>query len=95
MIHEILHCCDGCMNHGNTWQALAQKVNKEYTDLNIQRTAARQEVKKVQPAREQYYKYHYKCNGCGQEIKRMKKSKFTKYYDLYTCGICGGKFEQV
>ena len=37
LVHEILHTQPGCMNHGRKWKALAERVNREYPYLNIQR----------------------------------------------------------
>lgn len=36
VIHELLHTCKGCMNHGEKWKAYAEKVNAKY-GYNIER----------------------------------------------------------
>jgi len=30
IIHEILHTCQGCQNHGSKWKSLANKMNSKY-----------------------------------------------------------------
>ena len=42
LIHELLHTCPGCMNHGDNWKNYAYIVNKKL-GYNIQRTTAREE----------------------------------------------------
>ena len=42
IIHEILHTCNGCMNHGTTWKNYADKVNKAY-GYNIKRCTSAEE----------------------------------------------------
>lgn len=39
IIHELLHSCKGCMNHGEKWKRLAQKVNRAY-GYNIKRCSS-------------------------------------------------------
>jgi predicted SprT family Zn-dependent metalloprotease len=92
IIHEILHTCKGCMNHGKEWKALAEKVNRAY-GYDIKRTASMQEIGIDVETIES--KYRFVCEGCGQVIDRMRESKFTKYPHLYKCGKCGGKFKRV
>lgn len=48
IIHELLHSCYGCMNHGARWKALAGKVNNELGYL-IQRCATSAEAAMVAP----------------------------------------------
>ena len=38
ILHELLHSCNGCFNHGDKWKILAQKVYDEY-GINIKRTS--------------------------------------------------------
>ena len=37
ILHELLHTCKGCLNHGQKWQTLASKINLRY-GYNITRT---------------------------------------------------------
>lgn len=68
IIHELLHSCKGCMNHGENWKRLATKVNRAY-GYNIKRCSSadekgvQEETRPIKTARE--IKYIVKCNGCG------------------------------
>lgn len=97
IIHEVLHTCKGCQNHGKTWKYYAEKVNKAY-GYNIKRCSTSEEKgiefdeRKSDAKR---IKHSFECMKCGQIISRARESKFTKYYSHYRCGICGGNFEKI
>lgn len=97
IIHELLHTCEGCMNHGEKWKKYAEKVNKTY-GYNIKRCSSAEEkgldVENIRAEKEQRAKHKFTCCGCGQTILRQRESNFTKYYENYTCGKCGGKFKK-
>ena len=93
LFHELLHTCDGCMNHGTRWKNYADRVNKAY-GYNIKRCTSAEE-KNIEDDREKLAKYKFVCEDCGQVIYRQKASNFTKNYNLYTCGRCHGKFKRV
>ena len=94
VIHEILHTCKGCMNHGMTWKNLAEKVNRAY-GYNIKRTTSSEEkgIEEIPVVRK--IKHKFVCMNCGQVITRQRESDFTRFYAFYSCGICKGKFEKV
>ena len=91
IIHEILHTCRGCMNHGEKWKAYAQLMNRTY-GYNIKRitTGIEKGVEDYQPKR-MTIKYVFTCGGCGAKIYRKRKSKFTRYYRNYICTRCGAR----
>lgn len=92
LIHELLHTCPGCANHGAQWKRLAERVNRAY-GYGIQR-AATSEEKGVPAAGRVQAKYCFVCTTCGQEIERIRRSKFTENYTRYRCGKCGGSFRK-
>lgn len=94
IIHELLHTCKGCMNHGEKWKLYANKVNRMY-GYNIKRCTSSEEkgVEKVENKKE--VKHKFICADCGQIICRVRESNFTKHYELYKCGRCGGEFKKV
>lgn len=98
IIHEILHTCEGCMNHGTTWKKHADKVNKAY-GYNIKRCTSAKEkgfdMEDLKAEKERNAKHKFVCEKCGQTILRQRESNFTKNYENYTCGRCGGKFEKL
>ena len=94
ILHELLHTCPDCMNHGAEWKKWADEVWKAY-HIEIKRCSSADE-KGIDPAlQESAYRYVYRCTGCGQMVKRMRASRFTQYPHLFRCGKCGGNFEAV
>ena len=91
IIHEILHTCKGCMNHGREWKRLANIIYRK-TGYRITTTSSRDKFG-LEP-KENSAKYVFVCEECGQVIARDRMSKFVKHYDWYNCGKCGGKFRR-
>lgn len=95
LIHEILHSCKGCMNHGATWKAHADRINARY-GYSISRLVQAEEIAACKEAgtynytpRRESYKYTITCNGCGQTIKRKRESEFARFPNMWHCGRCG------
>lgn len=89
IIHEILHTCAGCQNHGAQWKYYASVMNQKY-GYEIKRvTAAKDKGLEANEYKPRPYKYMYRCRKCGQLIRKKHACKFTKYYRNYSCGICG------
>lgn len=95
IIHELLHTCKGCMNHGEEWKALADLVNDCYSCYKIQRCTSAEDKGIIKD--ETYYKYAFKCSNCGAITGRDRESKFTKLYSRYGCARCGkyGTWERI
>ena len=77
IIHELLHSCKGCMNHGENWKRLAAKVNRAY-NYNIKRCSTADDKgvqEETKPISLHTVNYVIKCNKCGY---------------TYRCGCCGG-----
>ena len=95
IIHELLHTCPGCMNHGANWKKLATQVNQKY-GLNVKRTnSATEQGVKEDTRPQKNIKHKFVCKGCGAIILREKESKFTKNYEHYHCAICKNGFEKI
>lgn len=91
LLHELLHTCYGCQNHGKRWKAYAQKVGVVF-GVEIQRTV---EVEgQSPPLRQDPVKYLLQCQSCGQVIPRRRLSKAVKYPSRYRCP-CGGKLKRI
>lgn len=93
LIHELLHTCPGCLNHGSAWRHYAARVEAAY-GLHICRVASAEEkgiTVDLRPVRSHEKRYAIRCEHCGQIIRREKKSKVITNYNRYRCGICGGK----
>ena len=92
LLHELLHTCPGCMNHGTTWKHYAAIVRRA-TGLDIQRLSS-PDMKGVEvdlrPVHSHEKKYFIQCTKCGHIFQREKKSQFVQHPCLYRCG-CGGE----
>ena len=87
LLHELLHTCPGCMNHGALWKKYAAQV-KDYLGYDIKRTGSAEEEGVVTMA-EQSHNYIVKCEKCGKEFYYERAGKVVKYCYRYHCK-CGG-----
>ena len=94
LIHEILHTCEGCLNHGKKWKDLAFKVNLFY-GYNIKRTSSSEEKGVPETLKKVYYKYAVQCTCCNQITKRQKMSKVVSHPEYFRCGLCGGSLKRI
>ena len=93
ILHELLHTCPGCMNHGAEWKKWAGKVRRHY-GYNIQRLSDDDE-KDVTTGNLNYkpvaYKYLIYCEKCGKLVgRRKKRCHITDYPELWKHSGCGG-----
>lgn len=92
LMHEVLHTCDRCFNHGSLWKSYANKVNGLY-GYNIRRITSYEYMNVTQPAAnkdKEKIKYIIKCEKCGALIFREKRSRVVTQTNRYRCK-CGGK----
>lgn len=91
ILHELLHTCENCFDHGIEWKRLAQKVNQAY-GYQIKRTTEADEKGIAEMPVLTQVKHRFHCAGCGAVIERVRESKFTKNYHQYRCSKCGAHF---
>ena len=91
LVHELLHTCPGCRNHGPQWKAWAQRV-QEALGYQIQRTVPVEG--EARPLRHEEVKYVLECQSCIARIPRMRLSKAVKAPWRYRCP-CGGKLKRI
>lgn len=91
LVHELLHTCWGCMNHGKRWKGYAARAG-EALGLDIQRTVPLDG--QPQRLRQDPVKYLLRCQSCGAVIPRRRMSKVVKHPQRYRCP-CGGKLERI
>jgi len=96
IIHEILHTCPGCQNHGPEWKRRAAKVKKEL-GYDIKRCDSEFDKGINSSVVSDYYKPKYivKCTGCGREVSKQRMCSMIKTPQYWRCGVCGGKFERI
>ena len=95
LIHELLHTCPGCLNHGPKWKTYAAIVQNRF-GYNITRSGGDKDKSSPleaarQSKREGYQvKYLLQCTKCGQQFPRYRKSNLVLHPEKYRCK-CGGK----
>ena len=89
LVHEVLHTCPGCANHGPRWKSWAERMNRAY-GYHISRTDSpdRLGLPDEGPAR-----YLLVCTRCGAEIGRSRRSAVVQHPERYRCR-CGGRLER-
>lgn len=96
IIHELLHTCKGCLNHGTEWKRLASIVNRAY-GYNIKRTSSAEEKGCTcvpDNTKVRSIKHKLVCNKCGHVFIRYRDSKFTRMPGNFLCG-CGGTITKI
>ncbi len=93
ILHELLHTCKGCNNHGAIWKNYASMVYRAY-GYNIKRTSS-EEDKGVTTGNLNYKKSDARflvyCEKCGELVaSRKKRCSLVENPSLYKCGICRG-----
>lgn len=84
ILHELLHTCDGCMNHGKEWLRLADEVNRAY-GYNIKRCTSHEE-KGIERVKANYV---VACPCCGAKWEYIRMTKTVQNPNRYRCGKCG------
>lgn len=85
LVHEVLHTCYGCSNHGRRWQCYAQRMNAAY-GYRVRRTDDFAQLGLVDDRPVQWWVI---CTKCGRRIPRMKRSPLVDRPERYRCR-CGG-----
>lgn len=90
IVHELIHTCPGCMNHGYEWKRRGDRVSRmlgydvcrlrDIDTLNNWGVEVKQET----------YKYALVCNDCGNQYKQKRWSKSLENPSKYRCGKCHG-----
>lgn len=96
IIHELLHTCPGCCDHGTKWKRYAEIVNR-VCGYHIKRVSSAEDKGVVIGVQERKCAVKHKlvCTKCGQEILRSRTSKFVENPGMYRCGVCGGEFKLI
>lgn len=95
ILHELLHTCPGCMNHGAAWKKYAEIVRKNW-GYDVKRVSSEEEKGVTtgnQNYREREYKYLIYCEKCGKLVARKKRRcNLVEHPCLYIHGTeCRGK----
>lgn len=79
ILHEILHTCPGCMNHGKLWKSYGKLIKHIY-HIKIKTTSSAEDLNVEN-------KYIIKCRNCGCKTRYAMKPRNTERY----CLVCGSK----
>ena len=68
ILHELLHTCYGCMNHGKRWKKYAEKIYQAY-GIRIKVTGNDGEYgQEYEKQLQQEYHYLFRCTSCGKSF---------------------------
>ena len=94
VIHELIHTCPDCMNHGNTWKTYANKVNRKYGyDISRTNRGDDNSAKIMMENKITKSKYVCYCEKCGTEFYYQRWCNVTKYPERYKHTGCGGSLK--
>jgi predicted metal-dependent hydrolase len=93
IIHEILHSCEGCQNHGDIWKKYANIMNKKY-GYNVKRATSSEE-KGLTELTYQNAKYLLQCDKCGTIIYKSKMCRIVAHPEYFCCSKCKGHFKRI
>lgn len=95
LAHELIHTCNGCFDHGETWKMYAYKFNKAY-GYNVSRVKSGDEIaaQKLKERRERN-SYKVTCEKCGYEWHYQRWCKVTANPSNYHHKECGGKLKLI
>ena len=88
MIHELLHTCPNCMNHGKEWKKWANVVNMN-TDYNIKRTTSCEE--KGIEKEVKLTKYTVTCSLCNRKWYYNRAGSVIQHISICKCPYCNKK----
>lgn len=91
IFHELLHTCPGCLNHGQKWKSLADRINRACGSHIRVRADSSQIPGLPREEEEPYYKYEIECAACGVRFYRMRRSRVVDHPEYYRCSRCGGR----
>lgn len=91
LLHELIHTCPGCRDHGERWKTYAGIVNSA---LGTEIEARKISEEPLKPLRHEEVKYIIKCESCGRIFERRRLCKVVKSPGRYRCP-CGGKLIRI
>lgn len=92
IIHEIIHTCEGCWNHGSQFMAYGKRIADRF-GINVAATDSPENLIVDSIAWNQSKKYEVKCK-C-RSIYKDRMCDIIKFPHTYTCKLCHGSFKRV
>ena len=95
IIHEMIHTCDGCGDHGYKFNRYASQINV-MLGYNIGVTASAEETKVINNLYEPKKRiYSIECPVCKGRINYKIKCKAYKHPERYICRKCKATLRRV
>ena len=94
ILHEVIHTCEGCFNHGTLFNSYGERLLKYGYDTMY----ATKSMEKLGVDREKCVnsmKYVCKCKKCGIIEGRQRMCKFVSEPQNFTHKGCGGTFKRI
>ena len=97
IIHELIHTCEGCQNHGAKFHYWGDLVTDCYgieitTYVSDERAAKVREAGVAPKRKSVSYNWAFNCENCGREWKYKKMPKFMQWgFNPSTMTASGGK----
>lgn len=93
IIHEIIHTCEGCWNHGENFLAYGNKITEKY-GIKVSASDSAENLTINVIEWKNSARYEVKCVKCGYSICNDRMNKVIRYPSNYTHTGCGGSFER-
>lgn len=95
IMHEIIHTCEYCFNHGSEWKHIADIVNDCYSFYNIKRCTSSEEKGINEEIEKKESKYILRCTKCGKLFYKDRICNAVRYPEDYTHKLDGGQLERI
>lgn len=94
ILHEVIHTCEGCWNHGKLFKEYGGRLEKYGYNVGKSTTSAAA-LQLDNTAYKETFKYAIQCTGCGNIIYKDKMMDFVRFPHFYSCKKCGKTFTRI
>lgn len=91
VLHEIIHTCEGCWNHGELFKSYGSRFAKYGYNVGNAKTSVDSTEIDINTYVEKC-KYAVRCPKCGFTIAKDRMCGIIKYPNFYTHTKCGETF---
>lgn len=93
IIHEIIHTCDGCWNHGEKFLSYGRRITEKY-GIKVSATDSAENLTINVIEWKNSKRYAATCAKCGYVSYKDRMCDLIRYPMMYTHKDCGGRFER-
>lgn len=95
IMHELIHTCNNCFNHGSEWKHIADIVNDFYSFYNIKRCTSAEEKGINEEIEKKESRYILRCKCCGKLFYKDRMCNVVRYPEDYTHKLDNGQLERI